>query len=85
MALIGEAAYFASPMSGQGSCLALSARTCSLGTGRGLGSTLDGLRRITTGDRLLRPFVAANQRLGMQSAACMTQDSATAPAELSGQ
>jgi len=35
-------------------------------------------------DRLLRPFVIANQRLGIQSAAFMTQDPATAPAELSG-
>jgi pseudouridine-5'-phosphate glycosidase len=32
----------------------------------------------------MRPFITANQQLGIQSAGVMTQDPAAAPTELSG-
>jgi len=35
-------------------------------------------------DRVMRPFIAVNQALGIQSAQFMTQDPASAPGELSG-
>jgi 2-polyprenyl-6-methoxyphenol hydroxylase-like FAD-dependent oxidoreductase len=35
-------------------------------------------------NRLMRPFITANQQLGIQSASLMTQDPAAAPVELSG-
>ena len=35
-------------------------------------------------DRVMRPFIAVNQALGIQSAQFMTQDPASAPVELSG-
>ena len=35
-------------------------------------------------DRVMRPFIAVNQALGIQSAQFMTRDPARAPVELSG-
>jgi hypothetical protein len=35
-------------------------------------------------DRVMRPFIAVNQALGIQSAQFMTQDPASAPVEFSG-
>jgi 2-polyprenyl-6-methoxyphenol hydroxylase-like FAD-dependent oxidoreductase len=82
VALTGDAAYCASPMSGQGSSLALIGAYVL--AGELAAASGDHRTAFAEYDRLLRPFVIANQRLGIQSAAFMTRDPATAPAELSG-
>lgn len=82
VALTGDAAYCASPMSGQGSSLALVGAYVL--AGELAAASGDHRTAFAEYDRLLRPYVIANQRLGIQSAAFMTQDPATAPAELSG-
>jgi len=82
VALVGDAAYCASPMSGQGSSLALVGAYVlagELAAARG-----DYRKAFAEYHRLLGPFVAANQQLGIQSAALMTQDPGSAPVELSG-
>jgi 2-polyprenyl-6-methoxyphenol hydroxylase-like FAD-dependent oxidoreductase len=80
--LVGDAAYCASPMSGQGSSLALVGAYVLAGEL----AAADGDHRTAFAayDRLMRPFVAANQQLGIQSASFMTQDPSSAPADLSG-
>jgi len=82
VALVGDAAYCASPMSGQGSSLALVGAYVL--AGELAAASGDHRTAFAEYDRLLRPFVAANQQLGMQSAAFMTQKPVTASAELSG-
>src|SRR6185295_19174045 len=81
VALTGDAAYCASPMSGQGSSLALIGAYVL--AGELAAASGDHRTAFAEYDRLLRPFVVANQGLGIESAAFMTQDPATAPAELS--
>ena len=82
VALVGDAGYCASPMSGQGSSLAL------------IGAyVLAGELAAASGDheaafaeyvRVMRPFITTNQQLGIESAKFMTQDPEAAPVELSG-
>ncbi len=82
VALVGDAGYCASPMSGQGSSLAL------------IGAyVLAGELAAASGDRaaafaeyiqVLRPFITTNQQLGIESSKFMTQDPEAAPADLSG-
>jgi 2-polyprenyl-6-methoxyphenol hydroxylase-like FAD-dependent oxidoreductase len=82
VALVGDAAYCASPMSGQGSSIALIGAYVlagELAAARG-----DHQAAFAEYDRVMRPFIAANQALGIRSAQFMTQDPASAPVELSG-
>ena len=82
VALVGDAGYCASPMSGQGSSLAL------------IGAyVLAGELAATSGDRgaafaeyirVMRPLITTNQQLGIESSKFMTQDPDAAPSELSG-
>jgi 2-polyprenyl-6-methoxyphenol hydroxylase-like FAD-dependent oxidoreductase len=82
VALAGDAGYCASPMSGQGSSLAL------------IGAyVLAGELAAASGDhaaafaeyiRVMRPFITTNQQLGIESSKFMTQDPEAAPSELSG-
>jgi 2-polyprenyl-6-methoxyphenol hydroxylase-like FAD-dependent oxidoreductase len=80
--LVGDAAYCASPMSGQGSSLALVGAYVLAGEL----AVADGDHRAAFAayDRLMRPFVEVNQQLGIQSACFMTQDPTSAPVDLSG-
>jgi 2-polyprenyl-6-methoxyphenol hydroxylase-like FAD-dependent oxidoreductase len=80
--LVGDAAYCASPMSGQGSSLALIGAYVLAGELAAAGGDYDAA--FSEYDREMRPFVAVNQALGIQSAQFMTQDPASAPVELSG-
>ena len=81
VALIGDAGYCASPMSGQGSSLAMIGAYVLAGE---LAAGSDHEAAFAGYDRVMRPFVDVNQQLGIQSAAFMTQDPEAAPAELSG-
>jgi 2-polyprenyl-6-methoxyphenol hydroxylase-like FAD-dependent oxidoreductase len=80
--LVGDAAYCASPMSGQGSSLALIGAYVLAGELAAAGG--DHEAAFAEYDRLMRPFIAVNQALAIQSAQFMTQDPAHAPVELSG-
>jgi 2-polyprenyl-6-methoxyphenol hydroxylase-like FAD-dependent oxidoreductase len=80
--LVGDAAYCASPMSGQGSSLALIGAYVLAGELAAAGGDHDAA--FAEYDRVMRPFIAVNQALGIQSAQFMTQDPASAPVELSG-
>jgi 2-polyprenyl-6-methoxyphenol hydroxylase-like FAD-dependent oxidoreductase len=80
--LVGDAAYCASPMSGQGSSLALIGAYALAGELAAAGG--DHEAAFAEYDRLMRPFIGVNQALGIQSAQMMTQDPANAPVELSG-
>jgi 2-polyprenyl-6-methoxyphenol hydroxylase-like FAD-dependent oxidoreductase len=80
--LVGDAAYCASPMSGQGSSLALIGAYVLAGELAAAGG--DHAAAFGEYDREMRPFITVNQALGIQSAQFMTQDPATAPVELSG-
>ena len=80
--LVGDAAYCASPMSGQGSSLALIGAYVLAGELAAAGG--DHQTAFAVYDRVMRPFIAVNQTLGIQSAQFMTQDPANAPVELSG-
>jgi 2-polyprenyl-6-methoxyphenol hydroxylase-like FAD-dependent oxidoreductase len=82
VALVGDAGYCASPMSGQGSSLALIGAYVLAGELAAAGG--EHVAAFAEYDRVMRPFIAVNQQLGQRSAAIMTQDPATAPAELSG-
>jgi 2-polyprenyl-6-methoxyphenol hydroxylase-like FAD-dependent oxidoreductase len=82
VALVGDAAYCASPMSGQGSSLALIGAYVL--TGELAAASGDHRAAFAEYDRLMRPFITANQQLGIQSASRMTQDPAAGPVELSG-
>src|SRR5262244_2222503 len=80
--LVGDAAYCASPMSGQGSSLALIGAYVLAGELAAAGG--DHEAAFAEYDRVMRPFIAVNQALGIQSAQFMTQDAASAHVELSG-
>jgi len=82
VALVGDAAYCASPMSGQGSSLALIGAYVL--AGELAAAQGDHQAAFAEFDRVMRPFIAVNQALGIQSAQFMTQDPASAPVELSG-
>ena len=82
VALVGDAAYCASPMSGQGSSLALIGAYILAGE---LAVTPDDHQAaFTEYHRVMRPYVTANQELGRQSAAFMTSGTPDTSAELSG-
>ncbi len=83
VALAGDAGYCASPMSGQGSSLAMIGAYVLAGELAAAGG--DHVAAFAEYDRVMRPFVDLNQQLGIQSAAFMTQDPSAAPAELSGE
>jgi 2-polyprenyl-6-methoxyphenol hydroxylase-like FAD-dependent oxidoreductase len=80
--LVGDAAYCASPMSGQGSSLALIGAYVLAGELAAAGGNHDAAFREY--DRQMRPFIAVNQALGIQSAQFMTQEPGSAPVEFSG-
>ena len=80
--LAGDAGYCASPMSGRGSSLAMIGAYVLAGELAAAGG--DHEAAFAEYDRLMRPFVDANQQLGIQSASFMTQDPSAATAELSG-
>jgi len=80
--LVGDAGYCPSPMSGQGSSLALIGAYVL--AGELAAAAGDHRQAFAAYERLLRPFIEANHELGIRSASFMTQDPATAPADLSG-
>jgi flavin-dependent dehydrogenase len=80
--LVGDAGYCPSPMSGQGSSLALIGAYVL--AGELAAAAGDHRQAFAAYERLLRPFIEANHELGIRSASFMTQDPATAPAGLSG-
>src|SRR5262249_33947385 len=82
VALVGDAAYCASPMSGQGSSLALIGAYVL--AGELAAASGDHEAAFVEYDHLMRPFISVNQALGIQSAQFMTQDPASAPSDLSG-
>src|SRR6476646_1116437 len=82
VALVGAAAYCASPMSGQGSSLALIGAyvlAVELAARRD-----DRQAAFAEYHRVMRPFVSMNQELGRQSASFMTSGAPHTPAQLSG-
>jgi 2-polyprenyl-6-methoxyphenol hydroxylase-like FAD-dependent oxidoreductase len=80
--LVGDAAYCASAMYGQGSSLALIGAYVLAGELAAAGG--DHQAAFAEYDRVMRPFITVNQALEIQSAQFMTQDLASAPVELSG-
>jgi 2-polyprenyl-6-methoxyphenol hydroxylase-like FAD-dependent oxidoreductase len=80
--LVGDAAYYASPMSGQGSSLALIGAYVL--AGELAAATGDAAVAFAAYQREMQDFVTANQQLGIQAASFMTQELETTPAELSG-
>jgi 2-polyprenyl-6-methoxyphenol hydroxylase-like FAD-dependent oxidoreductase len=80
--LVGDAGYCASPMSGQGSSLALIGAYVL--AGELAAAAGDHEAAFAEYDHLMRPFITVNQALGIQSAQFMTQDPASAPRDLSG-
>jgi 2-polyprenyl-6-methoxyphenol hydroxylase-like FAD-dependent oxidoreductase len=80
--LVGDAGYCPSPMSGQGSSVALIGAYVL--AGELAAASGDHHRAFAAYEQVLRPFIAANHELGIRSAAFMTQDPATAPDDLSG-
>ena len=82
VALVGDAAYCASPMSGQGSSLALIGAYVLAGE---LAAARDDHQAaFAEYHRVMRPYVSVNQELGRQSARFMTSGTPDTPAELSG-
>ncbi|GAA2240227.1 FAD-dependent monooxygenase [Herbiconiux moechotypicola] len=81
--LVGDAAYCASPMSGQGSSLALVGAYVLAGELASCGG--DVVAAFAAYDAVLRPFVEANQALGRISAARMTELEPGADTELSAE
>src|SRR6516164_6228988 len=69
VALVGDAAYCASPMSGQGTSIALIG--AHVLAGELAAACGDHLRAFAEFERVMRPFVAANQALGLKSAELM--------------
>jgi 2-polyprenyl-6-methoxyphenol hydroxylase-like FAD-dependent oxidoreductase len=67
--LVGDAAYCASPMSGQGTSIALIGAYVL--AGELAAASGDQLRAFAEFERVMRPFVEANQALGLQSAKLM--------------
>jgi 2-polyprenyl-6-methoxyphenol hydroxylase-like FAD-dependent oxidoreductase len=82
VALAGDAAYCASPMSGQGSSLALIGAYVLAGELAAAGDDYEAAFRAY--DRVLRPFIDANQALGIESAKFMTSTPEDDARELSG-
>src|SRR5262249_6354727 len=80
--LVGDAAYCASPMSGQGSSLALIGAYVL--AGELAAASGDHRAAFAAYERVMRPFVRANQELGRESARFMTAGGPEAGAELSG-
>src|SRR5262249_31820329 len=80
--LVGDAAYCASPMSGQGSSLALIGAYVLAGELVAAGG--DHEAAFAEYDRVMRPFIAVNQALRTESPQFRTRDPAAAPVELSG-
>jgi 2-polyprenyl-6-methoxyphenol hydroxylase-like FAD-dependent oxidoreductase len=78
----GDAAYCASPMSGQGSSLALIGAYVL--AGELAAASGDHEAAFAAYDDVMRPFVNTNQELGIESARFMTSKSAETPEELSG-
>jgi 2-polyprenyl-6-methoxyphenol hydroxylase-like FAD-dependent oxidoreductase len=64
--LVGDAAYCASPMSGQGTSIALIGAYVLAGELAAAGADVP--RGLAEFERLMRPFVTANQALGLRSA-----------------
>ena len=79
--LVGDAAYCTSPLSGQGSSLALVGAYVLAGELAATGG--DHQAAFAGYECELRPFIAVNQALGVESARFMTQDPAEGPSELS--
>jgi 2-polyprenyl-6-methoxyphenol hydroxylase-like FAD-dependent oxidoreductase len=82
VALVGDAAYCASPMSGQGSSLALVGAYVLAGE---LGTAPDIPTAFAAYDAKLRPFIEANQELGRISAARMADPEPGASTELTAE
>jgi 2-polyprenyl-6-methoxyphenol hydroxylase-like FAD-dependent oxidoreductase len=66
--LVGDAAYCASPMSGQGTSIALIGAYVLAGE---LAASGDHVRAFAEFENVMRPFVKANQALGLKSAQLM--------------
>jgi 2-polyprenyl-6-methoxyphenol hydroxylase-like FAD-dependent oxidoreductase len=69
VALVGDAAYCASPMSGQGTSIALIGAYVL--AGELAAASGDPSRAFTEFENVMRPFVQANQALGLKSAELM--------------
>ena len=82
VALAGDAGYCASPMSGQGSSLAILGAYVLAGELAAADGGVAGA--FAEYDRVMRPYVDANQALGIQSAGFMTAEDDAAP-ELTGE
>jgi 2-polyprenyl-6-methoxyphenol hydroxylase-like FAD-dependent oxidoreductase len=67
--LVGDAAYCASPMSGQGTSIALIG--AHVLAGELAAASGDHLRAFAEFESVMRPFVEANQALGLKSAKLM--------------
>ena len=72
VASVGDAGCCASPMSGQGSSLALIGAYVL--AGELAAASGDHQAALAEYDRVMRPFVTTNQQLGVESAKFMTQD-----------
>src|SRR5262249_43762244 len=69
VALVGDAAYCASPMSGQGTSIALIG--AHVLAGELAAASGDHVRAFAEYEGVMRPFVEANQALGLKSAKLM--------------
>ncbi|KTD32031.1 FAD-dependent monooxygenase [Legionella israelensis] len=69
VALVGDAGYCASPMSGQGTSLAIIG--AYILAGELASAKQDYTRAFKAYEEIMRPFIAANQRLGQQAANMM--------------
>ncbi len=83
VALVGDAAYCASPMSGQGSSLALIGAYVLAGEIATSAGAYD--VAFENYEREMRPFIEANQELAIQSATLMTQATDPDAVEMSGE
>jgi 2-polyprenyl-6-methoxyphenol hydroxylase-like FAD-dependent oxidoreductase len=73
--LVGDAAYCASPMSGQGTSIALIG--ASVLAGELAAASGDHRRAFAEFESVMRPFVAANQALGLKAAKLMRSGDST--------
>lgn len=78
VALVGDAAYCASPMSGQGTSIALIG--AHVLAGELAAAAGDHVRAFAEFENVMRPFVAANQALGLKSAKLMRSGERTSVA-----
>ncbi|SFR93127.1 2-polyprenyl-6-methoxyphenol hydroxylase [Microbacterium sp. cf046] len=81
VALVGDAAYCASPMSGQGSSLALIGAYV---LGGELGTAATSAEAFDRYDSSMRAFIRTNQALAVESARLMTENLGKGTVELSG-